>query len=528
MSSIPFTLGNVAEIAVSPINADATTRAGGAGNRMVFAGVVIAPKGAPFEVLSVTESNWQAVLGTPEHTTKGGHTESLRQLAEAVKGGAGLVVRVTPDDFKAPAIVVQSAPEEVKKSKAGSIVSNSALPFGTEPTLTGDSQLAIWVTDGDPSLNRKISIEKADPAMYGDGMWELVLVSVDSADNETEIERHIVSMQLDAKDDMGRPAFIETVLESRSPRLTAKVGDAVAQFSGLVKSNFTGGTNGTPENIDVAAYQRAIAILSATVLPFTAVCGLGVYDDAVIRELATLANSRRVGAFIDINPRLTYAEALEKATDLALNQERVSLYHFPYTYKDAFFGNRTMAGLSGIAFTAKAKGVAKTFPNGGWHYTAAGEERAIISRSGLKLVAGVGTPDYEAMYKARINKVASNAAGLMFIDDSLTSYTRENYLRFEQVVSVADAISRDFATLANQLKHNPDGVTFTGLVDGMTDILDGYVANGALVPPRDPEDGKEPYQLFVEQIEIDAWRCRWAICVSGSGRRFLGEPVLVR
>ncbi|WP_029832034.1 hypothetical protein, partial [Vibrio parahaemolyticus] len=82
-------------------------------------------------------------------------------------------------------------------------------------------------------------------------------------------------------------------------------------------------------------------------------------------------------------------------------------------------------------------------------------ERAVIQRTGLKPIQGAGEPNYQEMYKARLNKLGTDENGNLFIDDSLTSSAAENYLRFEQVVSIADAISRDFYALGNRLKHQP-------------------------------------------------------------------------
>ena len=50
-----------------------------------------------------------------------------------------------------------------------------------------------------------------------------------------------------------------------------------------------------------------------------------------------------------------------------------------------------------------------------------------------------------------------------------------------------NAISRFFVQLARQMKHNPDGITESGLTKGMTKLLDRFVASGALVAPRDPD-----------------------------------------
>lgn len=47
----------------------------------------------------------------------------------------------------------------------------------------------------------------------------------------------------------------------------------------------------------------------------------------------------------------------------------------------------------------------------------------------------------------------------------------------------------------------------------MTKLLDRFVASGALVAPRDPDDdGTEPYVLKVTQAEFDKWEVVWACC----------------
>ncbi|WP_175580835.1 hypothetical protein [Chimaeribacter californicus] len=108
------------------------------------------------------------------------------------------------------------------------------------------------------------------------------------------------------------------------------------------------------------------------------------------------------------------------------------------------------------------------------------------------------------MYDARINKVAVSTKGKMIIDDALTTYPEENYLRFSHVPSIMNAISRYFFQLGRQLKHQPDNVTEKTLTREMTKVLDRFVASGALVKPRDPDaDGTAPYILKVTQVEFD-------------------------
>ncbi|EIJ7075444.1 TPA: hypothetical protein ACUAJX_005259, partial [Escherichia coli] len=139
------------------------------------------------------------------------------------------------------------------------------------------------------------------------------------------------------------------------------------------------------------------------------------------------------------------------------------------------------------------------------------------------------TPDEEAMVKGRLNKVSVGTSGQMIIDDALTCCTQDNYLHFQHVPSLMNAISRFFVQLARQMKHSPDGITAAGLTKGMTKLLDRFVASGALVAPRDPDaDGTEPYVLKVTQAEFDKWEVVWACCPTGVARRIQGVPLLIK
>ncbi|MCG3884107.1 hypothetical protein I3271_05355 [Photobacterium leiognathi] len=520
---IPFTQSNVAEVAVAPINADATLSAGGAGNRLIFAGLTVASKGKPFEVLSVNVDNFKAILGKAYHPSLGKVSEPLRHIADAVKGGNGLVVRVVPEDAKFPVLKL-TVPA---KSKTSALTS-SAQPFDSEVELADAEKLAIYIEDGAVSTNRAIEIKQADAEMYGAGMYEIIVHETDISGFESELEKHIVSLKPEALNDMGMPAFIETVLESQSKVIRAIVAHDLTELPTIAKTKFVGGTEGNIKSISSTQYDKALAVLKASVTQFTHVLGLGCYEPAVIKGLIAIANDRRIGAYFDLDPRLSFEQAAQAKVDLAIGDERAAFYHMPFSCVDPTYRCKAIWGLSGIAFVAKAKGVMKTSPTGGWHYTPAGEERALITRTGLRQLASAGVPDYEKMYKVRINKLATNKAGYLFIDDSLTSCVKENYLRFEQIVSVTDAVSRDFVQLANALKHEPDGVTYEGLVKGMTRILDSYVATGALVTPTHPEiDGKEPYKLIIKKTDKDAWKVSFALSITGSGRRFMGEPILI-
>ncbi|WP_413113437.1 hypothetical protein [Thaumasiovibrio sp. DFM-14] len=561
--SIPFSLSNVAKIAISEVNGDATLATGGSG-MTTFAGLVLANKGKPFEVLSVNRDNWRTVLGQPWHPTQTGY-ESLRHVNEAVQGGSGLVVRVVPSAAKYPYIKLVDAtvepsegsdaqsgnsPSEAgapvaadnKRRKAKTVARATAAPktetvkvengsqsFGSDVELEDGDLLAIWIEDGDASANRAIEINKADEKIYGEGMFTLRLMQRDESGNEVKQEEHYISFDPVSVNDMGAPAYIVTVLENANSAMRAIVGqDADKRVEKMDLTYFTGGTGGNLNQITNEDYMKAVQALRSTISQYTAVLGLGCYDEAILNELTDICTNRRIDGFFDVPSHLSYDGACEWLEDLSMNNHRTSWYHLPFSSKDPFFGSQVLYGMSGLAFRAKSIGVAKNSPTGGWHYTAAGQERATIDRPGLRPLPGIGLADEERMYRTRLNKVGTTQTGALFIDDSLTACVRENHLRYQQVSSVADAISRDFYALCTQLKHQPDGVTGGGLEDGMTRILDSFVATGALVTPTDPADGSNPYEFWIEKAEHDLWQVRWAICVTGSARRFLGQPELIR
>lgn len=528
-STIPFTLSQVAQVAVQAINASATISAGGTGSESIFAGIVISEYGQPFEILRVTADNWKKVLGTPYHPSAGNTVaEPLRHVADAVQGGDGYVVRVVSADAKYPVLTVANQEVVVGVNDKGFIPAKSSLAFGTGVTLAADQLFALYPKDGNVS-GRSAAMT---PIANKPGSFTLALTGLDKLGAEYVIETLEVSFKLDAVDDMGASTYIENRLHSRSSALAIKVNpDAdFSKFPGMVKTAFTGGTLGNQKTIAVAQYEKALAVLRQAMVGYTAVLGLGCYDKDVIAKLADVAHQRRVDCFADITPTLSYAEALTFMTGMNINNHDLCMYHFPYSAKDPHSGGRAVWGLSGVAFQAKAVGVAKaTGAVGGWHYSPAGEERGVINRREVEVLSGIGEPDEKAMYVARINKLGLSSTGKLMIDDAITCRATEDYLRFQHVSSVMNAISRQFHTLASQIKHSPDGLTYDGLYRGTKAILDNFVASEALVTPRDPEeDGTEPYILTVTQVEIDYWEVKWACCVTGTSRRILGTPSLIK
>ncbi|ENC6657575.1 hypothetical protein ABKY47_002021 [Aeromonas hydrophila] len=546
MSDIPFAVSQVAQVAIQAINASATLSAGGTGGISVFGGAVVSEYGQPFQLLRIDKDNWKRILGAPYHPSFGAIADPLRQLSDAVKGGDGYVVRVVSEDAKYPVATIskpaaakgaKSAPAEAPQLLQGEgeptderlVATTSAQPYSTALKLAEGALFAIYPKDGNVT-GRSIEIRAIKDKA---GSFTLTLTDTDKFGIEFVVEEHEISFDFDTVDDMGAPTYIESRLESRSTALAVTVssGADFSTFPGVKKVKFTGGTLGDQTKISPAQYQKAFALLRSSLTGFTAMLGLGIYDADLIAEIGKLAEGRRIDAFADIPPYKSYAEALEFMSGMNINNHRLSMYHFPYSAKDPHFsGARAVWGLSGVAFAAKATGVALTTGTvGGWHYSPAGEDRAIIDRREMRELPGVGEPDEKAMYKARINKLGLATTGQLMIDDAITCRTAEDYLRFQHVSSVMDAISRSFYDLARSLKHSPDGLTREGLYDGMKLRLDGFVTATALVPPRNPEeDGESPYVLKVEQVEIDLWEVSWACCVTGSSRRIVGKPALIR
>lgn len=525
--SIPFEMTQVAQVAVAAIDASATLTNGTNLASSLFAGIVVSQKGTPFQVLALTKSNYLNVLGDPIKPSAGACFEPIRQIHEAIQQTDGYVVRVVAEDAKRPVILF---------SKENSVVTATygAVAFDTDIELTGTQFLAIYVNDGDPcnATTRAIafSVNSSDESMFDLKLTQTTTLGVTST-----LETITISFNEDDIDDMGRVAYIESAMESRSGYLRSVCDPVKAQaagFAAMSAMTFTGGTNGDQNNISEAQYQKAIAALNNAPVNYTGVCSFGIYDANLITLLADICNDRRIDGFFDLKPSLTYAEALAAAADMEIvstDYTSCCLYHLPYTCKDKWTGSKVSFGLSGCAYAAKAKGVKQVSDVGGWHYSPAGEDRGIINRASIKPIDPTDTPNYSAMVNARINKVASSSNGKLMIDDALTTYSANNYLRFQHVASTMNAIARYFYAVGRALKHQPDGITKSRLTKEMTKIFDRFIASGALVTPRDPDaDGTSPYQLTATQTEFDYWKLAYACCVTGTARRLMGVPSLLK
>lgn len=579
---IPFSQSNVSAISIARVNAENTTILNSGGNTSVFAGIVVCEKGNPYEVLKVNSNNLYETLGAPMHPTAGVCAEPMRHLEEAVTGGEGYVVRVTPAYAKFPFIrwigptnvqgnlkakdTVESTSDEAKSETdlatqsdaapsessgkkvkpAGNLkavaapytIGSGAMPFGSDPAteFKPNDVVMLYVIDGNPSTNRHVRFT-ADPA--NNKRLILTLTETNAMGAVATLDTYTVSLFTDVTDDFGAPAWIETQLENKSKYLRAiamanpkgAFSDATQRLAAdMSPKDFYGGSSGDMNNISAENYEKALTVLRNSPVFFSAVLGLGCYDRTVLNGLSEIARNRRIDAFFDIDPRLSYEEALAKSDEYGFNDhEHVAFYHFPYTYRDKTSRATTVAGLSGTAFRAKALGVQKVPSIGGWHYSPAGEERGVISRDNLQCASWAGEPDYDQMYTKRINKVASSRSGVMTIDDSLTAYRRENSLRLQHVNSTMNAIARDLYNLWGAIKHNPDAEVEECLTRDTPRVFDSYVACKALVPPtEDTGSGTEPYVISYKQTQDDMWEVTYSCCVTGTARRIAGIPILLR
>lgn len=543
MNKIPFAVGEASNVAVMPINADKTTGSTSGGSS-VFAGLVISRSGKPNTVLHVDSNNFKSVLGEPFRAQEGLHFEPMRHIAMAVNGGTGYVVRIAAPDMMIPAIHLTSKTTAAKdnggkdgaagkESAVGATtvkVSTSATAFGADIALPDDGVLSIYIDDGDKSTSRTLSLEPL--ADNKPGFYSLKLKVTDTMGSVTTLESYEVSLNPNAISDSSQSAYLPTVLEVNESRLRAiHALDATLpdSFVGFVEQPFVGGSDGDVTKIAAKHYDAAISALENSLVEYTAILTLGIYDEAVIGKLAKLAKEVRVDAFGDIDPRLSAASALEKMSSLGLSDnENITLYYFPYSCRDPLSQAKTVVfGLSGDAFVAKAKGVALVPDVGGWHYSPAGVSRGSLSRQNIKPLASAGSINRELFAKAHLNVVAS-IKGAIVIDDALTACTQNNQKKFQHVVSVLNSIARNYYALAMELKHSPDGITRDGLEKGLPRLLDRYVAAEALVKPSDAENGEAPYIVTVKKTDFDAWQIRWEVCVTGVARRLIGEPVLLR
>lgn len=519
---IPFQVSQVASVSIAAINASGASTSTTGGGAYRFAGIVLSESGEPNKVHAVTGDNYLSLLGNALHPIKGVSAMSMRYLKEALTNGSGYVVPVVGSDAARPVIGIKQADVENGSQVA---VARSA-SFGSDVSISTDELLAIYPTDGDVTA-RTISIKPIDGQ---DGFYTIKLVK-SYANGATEIQLDdTVSFEPEALNEFGQSAYIADVLE-KSGRIAIVISTGFddSAFTQLDEVQFTGGTRGNLNALQPTDYAKAITELRNYTGAYEAVLPLGILEPAIIKDLQGVARDRRIDAFFDVPPTLTYEGALEWMNTGGFDSQESAFYHFPYKATDLFFtGAKAVWGISSIAYGAKAKGVQSVSASvGGYHFSPAGVERGTITRSGVESLPNIGEPNYELMVDARINKVSTDE-GKLIIDDALTATSSNTYLKFQHVVSLMNSISRRFYQAAMKLKHQPDGITMAALDGILRSIGEDYVAVGALVTPRDPNDGDQPFQWSVTQKDIDLLEVTFYACPTGTSRRIAGVPIVLK
>lgn len=409
------------------------------------------------------------------------------------------------------------------------VISQGTVLVGSVPTLGAEDAFAIYIDDGDDSLDRVISIKQKEDDLT---LWTLTLDQIDSNGGRTPLESWNFSLSHDAVDDMGNPAYLPVVLENNDSRMRAVVNfgaELPSSWTGLSDGEFTGGYSGDMSKITADDYAKGLLALNNSLVEYTAVLSLGCYDGPTLMALANHARDVRVDYFFDLPSTISPSQAIVLASGQGFgSMESAARYYFPYQCDDPFSSGKISFGLSCDAFVAKSRGVA-LFPSvGGWHMSPAGAARGVVGRTGIKPLPSAALIDHEAFVPARINTVGIGSGGSVIIDDALTCWVKDDYQKYQHVSSLMNAIARGIYAIGQTLKHEPDGVTRSGLEREIPRLLRQYVATGALVTPRNPNvDGTEPFIVQVVQTNFDLWTITYSVCPTGVGRRIVGAPVLI-
>ncbi|PHM30419.1 hypothetical protein Xsze_04261 [Xenorhabdus szentirmaii DSM 16338] len=413
-------MGQAAGVAIMPPNAEATFSPA-TGGASVFAGVVVAKRGTPGVVLHVTPDTLKKVLGEPIHPHVDPNFEPYRHVYQALKGGNGYVVRVIPDDMQISILILTKGKEAGEKPRL------YATTRPADPSKSSlmdiDAYFYIEIADGDDAQNRSLSLIKNPDRQ---GLFTLILKETDSLGHQTLLDTIQVSLDPEATNDMGQPAYLPVALENNTHRLSAgilshNIGSLPEDYDG-----FEGGFSGTLANLSNKSYENAIAILRSSTVNYTSILSLGCYQPFVLSALAQLANEVRVDMFYDLLPSLGPSQAIDADQSHGFGHyAHICRYHFPYTCRDDFSGANVAYGLSGNAFVAKAKGVAMVSDVGGYHLSPAGQSRGIIHRRNIKPFAFVANINREAYVNSGINTVGFASDGAVMIDDALTTYSKK-------------------------------------------------------------------------------------------------------
>ncbi len=514
---------NAAEITVLEV-IDNTFKTGG-GPVSVGGCVVVASKGPVGLVTQVSDDTWEDSFGKPLPKKSYG-MEGLRHLSEAAKKCNYVnVVRVVAADAKFPSLYYATADGGVTKSEHA---------YGTTLTLGVADMMLFHPADGDPSVNRRVVIKNVDSTTK---RFDIVLLDKNNLGEDYTLLSLTVGVDSDDTDDMGRPAYIETVVEQQgkgllacdfNEALTWADIESVLQAIEDDETSFAGGTNGGDPTVD--NWKNAAALLADERVSLNLLFAAGCYEPDVLQEMAEIADDRHCSFFCDAPPYLPHAQAITWLKDAGIKSRHTRMYYSPFSASDPWRGGQTIWSASGAAAAAKARCNA-IFSGGtpGVHYSPAGAKRGVLVRTGVKPLFPDDRLNRDDLVDARINPVIPLSSGGVVIDDDLTLHYKQNYSRFGIVNDILDYIDHRFLEAASYAKFEPDGLTREILFSLTSEIMKDLVTSGALVPPRNPtEDGTEPYVITIKQEEIDLWLVGWAICSTGLARRIAGQPRLIK
>ena len=551
--------------------------------------VVVASKGKPFVPLEIQpESTWsggktslEQILGSPL-SKKAYGMEGLRQLSDACKecSWVNAVRVVSTKGYRYPSLAflmfrdLKTAWATDTSYKPGDLVTDADKQWvcavahvasaankpGTEPgewlpfsgpvetaahryneeVLVGDDGfwMVFYPIDGCDCQKRTVRIEDVDTARQ---RFTLSIYEKDDAGYESLLEGYEVGIGEDDKDDMGRPAYIETVFETRSSHFRCDFleGTAWEDLEPILLSlewkkstpqlfSFSGGTDGgVPE---LADWLQATSVFSNEQVQVNLLFAAGNVEPDFIAKQAEIADGRHISYFFDVPPYLSPSQALEWVKELGLKSRHARCYYSALEANDPWRGGKAVWGVSGAMAAAKARGNATYTKNvPGVHYSPAGQKRGYLSRTGVKQLFPDENINRDSFHDQRINPIIPMASGGACADDDMVQHYESNYLRFGWINDVLDYIDHRFLEAASQVKFEPDGLTQEALYEQTKTIMDELVISGGLVTPRDPEnDGISPYIVTVTQVEIDLWQVEWAVCITGSARRIAGQPRLIR
>lgn len=497
--------------------------------------VLVAMHGsADVTVSKVTETAPGKYVGTFTSQTSGGVIVGWYANGMYIKGEQrGAFSAIQPD-----ALIAEHPPKQVRAATG----TNPAVVVPTfinvtpgtvgpedEIALEADDLMVIYADDGDASTNRLIDIQP-DPT-YSD-LWVLTLSEVNALGVITTLEMVRFSLDSNSTDYAGLPAWLPYQLEKTGSRLRAVVKNGAvlpSTFHGVQEIYFEGGSDGTLANLTADDYRKALEALEASAVNYTAMLGLGIYDQSVLRMLALHSYDRRIDMFCDAPPSDDPINALAFTAGLGFsNYPHVAVYHFPYSSRDIYTNDQVVFGLSGDVFVAKARGVVLVPEVGGWHYSPAGMGRGTIMRRNITPLAGAEGIDREEYVRLRLNTVAPAVDGNMQIDDSLTTYLHQDGQQYQHVSSVLNALARDINDICTVIKHEPGNHPEADLTRELGMLFNAYARAGALVPPRDPDQGLVAYTFNVVNSGFDSWTIQYAVCVVGTARRISCEPIMYR